>query len=710
MFKVNEMTVRMRLIWMVSLPLIGLMGFAAVELSRQYQLSGQIEQVRGLTVFSTVSSALVHELQKERGMSAGYLGSGGKDFGKALGEQRKLTDERLRALQQFWEDFDQAMGGDAFTGKTQAALASLAALTRTRQEISQLKLPIGQALGYYSGIIADLIGAVETAIQKTPDAEMARRLAAYAAFLQHKEQAGVMRAVLSNTLARGAFAPGLYERYLNLRSKHEAYWQEYLALATRNNGQRAKEMIVGPAVDLVQQIEADALGQTQKARFFEGLLAALPAGSEPWGPFFQQIQGVQPPMLMAEDEARWHQIGVLKDRAVKDRAAWSLTLVPLAQPNFTFEATYWFEQMTLKINLLKKVEDQLGRDLLGYAEQMQSAILWVYGVAGLVVLVTLWVGLSQGKTITNLLEQLVQDLSRAAQEVSGASSEIARTSSSLSAGATEQAASLEQTASTLEELSQQAQSNAQRSGRTAEGMSQAAIRVRRTLVMAGEAASAAKQASQSAEKGEQEMRSIVQSMGQIRQGSEEIKEVLALIHEITQQTKMLATNAAIEAARAGEVGKGFAVVADEVSRLAETSKSSAKEIGQLITKNAAAAVQGDQLAQKGAEALQEILAQTQALAHQMGELEVLSREEDQGIEDMNRQVEAIYQASDEQSTGLGQINLALGQLDEVTQSNAAAAEQSSAAATQLESQAEALRVLVDQVARIVGGASLSKQS
>ncbi|HYG35183.1 MAG TPA: methyl-accepting chemotaxis protein, partial [Clostridia bacterium] len=156
------------------------------------------------------------------------------------------------------------------------------------------------------------------------------------------------------------------------------------------------------------------------------------------------------------------------------------------------------------------------------------------------------------------------------------------------------------------------------------------------------------------------------------------------IDEIAFQTNILALNAAVEAARAGEAGMGFAVVADEVRSLAQRSAQAAKETAAKIEGAISNTTQGVELSAKVAQALNEIVARSREVDELASEVAAASREQSQGVD---------------------QINLAVGQMDKVTQSNAASAEESASAAEELNAQAEAMKESVAELLKLVGNAS-----
>jgi methyl-accepting chemotaxis protein len=255
-----------------------------------------------------------------------------------------------------------------------------------------------------------------------------------------------------------------------------------------------------------------------------------------------------------------------------------------------------------------------------------------------------------GADLTDLITQIQQ----VADQIGNGAVQIASSSQSLSEGATQQAKSLQEITSSIAEMASQTRNNAD-SATTASDLSKAAH--------------------QAANDGMNQMSAMNEAMDDINESGKNIANIIKVIDEIAFQTNLLALNAAVEAARAGQHGKGFAVVAEEVRNLAARSAKAAQETSSLIESSVSKAKHGQTVAEKTSDALTEIVTRIEKVTGLVGEIAL---------------------ASQEQASGIDQINQGLSQIDRVTQQNTASSEESAAASDELSDQANTLRQLLSR--------------
>jgi methyl-accepting chemotaxis protein len=254
--------------------------------------------------------------------------------------------------------------------------------------------------------------------------------------------------------------------------------------------------------------------------------------------------------------------------------------------------------------------------------------------------------------LLDTMSSIIGDVSESSHTLSAAASQIASGNTDLSQRTEEQAASLEETAASMEELTSTVRQNAEN---------------------AQQANKLASSASDVAIKGGSVVAEVVQTMDGITQASRKIADIIGVIDEIAFQTNILALNAAVEAARAGDQGRGFAVVAAEVRNLAQRSANAAKEIKGLISDSVSKVESGSRLVDTAGKTMEEIVQSVKRVTDIMAE---------------------ISAASQEQRSGIEQVNNAVTQMDKVTQQNAALVEEAAAAAKSMEEQTSAMSDMV----------------
>ncbi len=325
-----------------------------------------------------------------------------------------------------------------------------------------------------------------------------------------------------------------------------------------------------------------------------------------------------------------------------------------------FDAVAWrahAQAQTLWETAASELDQLLAIRIRAYQHKRTLSLLG----AGLALILSGLVAWWFANRLQRTLRQVATNLDRSSKQLTDVIGQITNSSQTLAGSSSEQAASIEETSASLEELASMSRSNVE----SAQSVTQLVHDTR-----------------QAAEKGEHDMAGLTAAMTALQTSSADIAKIVKTIDEIAFQTNILALNAAVEAARAGEAGAGFAVVADEVRNLAQRSAHAAKETSAQIEAAIGHATQSANIGARVGVALHDIVGR---------------------VRQIDEAATAVATASQEQSQGVGQINIAIGQMDKVTQSTAARAEESSTAAQELGNEAEELKKAVRALVAILDG-------
>ncbi|MBV9914272.1 MAG: hypothetical protein JOZ93_16965, partial [Sinobacteraceae bacterium] len=372
----------------------------------------------------------------------------------------------------------------------------------------------------------------------------------------------------------------------------------------------------------------------------------------------RQLQGRELPSMFADATRARAQLENLQAVSSEDLCFGKLVVRTVTSPVLASDGTRlgtvmeWSERSEET-----RIENEMHDMLAAVIEGDLSRRLEVQGRAGLSAM--LGSGVNQ---LAEVLAQLVGQAQASADEIHRAAREIASGNANLQQRTQQQSASLEQTASSMEEMTSTVRQNADN---------------------AAQANQLARTARNQAEEGGAVVGRAVQAMSTINEASRRIADIIGTIDEIAFQTNLLALNAAVEAARAGEQGRGFAVVASEVRNLAGRSATAAREIKELIADSVRKVEDGSVLVTQSGETLQQIVTAVKRVSDIVAEIAAASRE---------------------QSSGIVQVNTAVGQMDAMTQQNAALVHQAGQVAESMAQQAQSLRALLERY-RLAGAVS-----
>ncbi|MDH5649063.1 MAG: nitrate- and nitrite sensing domain-containing protein [Gammaproteobacteria bacterium] len=618
---------RNKLILMLSLPLLGLLYFSGGEVAHDLKTKMEMAQLKKTAMLALKSSALVHELQKERGMSAGYLGSLGTAFSDDIEAQRKLTDKRYDELQVTFNSFEQGSLRDSIFQQVSIGLKMMEQRQMMRKNVTDLMVETKKAIEYYTNINSALLSVTSETAKASTHAELTRLAASYSKFLYAKEKAGIERAVLSDTFARKGFGPGMYQKFITLMAEQDAYVRAFISLANKDEVDIYNSIVTGHYIDETNRMRNIAMDHP-----------ASPINEEVDPEYWFEMQTAKMGLLLTVEK----KIGVklyAKALDLENSARQHLILSAIVTSGI------FLVVLVLSLVILRTITASLRKIVLQTEKIAEGDLTGSYEIDGTD-------EYSKVEKAMAFMKERLQDLFYSVKSstvsVEMGAGEIAQGHVDLSARTEEQAAHLEEAAASMEQLTEAVKHNA----RSAQEASRSVMAARNK-----------------AQDGALAVTNAICAVTKIDDNSARMGNIIRVIDEIAFQTNLLALNASVEAARAGEQGRGFAVVANEVRNLAQRSASAAKEIGSLINQSIEDARQGSELVEASGEALGEIVGE---------------------INKANIAVEEIAKICVSQARDIDQMNTMMMELESATQQNAALVEETSANTNFMAEQARVL--------------------
>jgi methyl-accepting chemotaxis protein len=612
----NLSSIRVRLLLLFSALALGMAWYLFANVSGEIGKLREGARIAAVSEVAVASSALVHELQKERGFSAGFIGSQGTKFRDELEKQRKDTDARRKSLSELFA----ARAGDlppAIAERMRKASEEVGRIDERRSRISALGLTGPESFGFFTGAIDNYLAAVGEVVPTLSDAGMMRGFSSYVMFLGAKEQAGRERATVNAALAADKpLDAALMRRLIGILTSQDNYLASFRASATPEQKAALDSLLAAKASQDTAAMRKQVLDKAAEGGF-----------------------GIAPPLWFSTITTKIEAMKGFEDQLAAGIADGSTKLTGSARRGLGVAIVFSLIVIGFSIAFVLLLTRML-RDVHGAALAAQS-------IAGGDLTVEVEVNRKDEigelqDAIARIVEKLsdtIGEVSQTSESLNSAAGQVSETAQSLSQASSEQAASVEQTSASIEQMSGSIAQNTD-NARVTDGM--------------------ASKSSVEAAEGGKVVQETVDAM-------KAIAGKIGIIDDIAYQTNLLALNAAIEAARAGDAGRGFAVVAAEVRKLAERSQVAAQEIGQLADSSVKTAEHAGKL-----------------LEHMVPNIKKTS--------DL---VQEIASASEEQSTGVGQINSAMGQLNKATQQNAASSEELAATAEEMGAQAAHLQDLME---------------
>ncbi|MCT7535457.1 nitrate- and nitrite sensing domain-containing protein [Aliarcobacter cryaerophilus] len=719
---ISKLSIKQKLIAIMLIPLVIVILLAAKLAYDSYRSLENLKSLDKVVILSTKIGALVHETQKERGMTAGFIGSKGVKFKDELPKQREEVNKQITFLNEFLSDFDKSKYSDDFVKNLNSGLEKLKDLQGVRNSVNSLNIAAPIAIAYYTDTNTLLLNTLGTIVKFSNSPNVTKELGSYMNFLLSKERTGIERAVGTNTFAQNKFTEGLKARFYTLIAEQTAYMDIFSKIASKDIVDFYLKTVVGKDIEEVEKMRKIALFSNIEENF----------GVDP-NYWFETITNKINLLKQVEDHISIHllnEINLEKDEATFHLILFSLlsifgigiTMILARTIAFTilidvasvragieeFFAFINFEKDDIKLigvdstdelGMMSKIINkniantkaniQRDRELISDTIRVANSINKGYldqkimvnsnnpalnelkdiinemlntlnsNISNILTVLTSYSKLDfRPRLKDNDLEGIIQELEKDINILRDVITQTLLDNKKVGITLKENANIL---SFNMQSISTAANSQAASLEETAASLEEITSNITNNTQTTTKMASYGEKVKESIKIGQDLANKTVSSMEDINKQALAINEAIGVIDNIAFQTNILSLNAAVEAATAGEAGKGFAVVAQEVRNLATRSAEAANEIKRIVQLATSKTKEGSEIANsmiEGYTSLNENISITLDL------------------------IQNVTTASKEQSVGMVQINDAVNNLDQITQRNAQSASEANEIAKQ----------------------------
>ncbi len=645
-----------KLYLLLAVPVVALIIYTMLLMSSTYADVNKFKDIQRLSELSIKLSDVLHETQKERGLSAGYAGSDGTKFRVQLSNQRALTDKKIGELFSFVKGFDYQEYGDELSKNLKESLARLKNLPNHRSKVDSISESTKSLISYYTQTNKIMLDTVAVLAKNADNAKISNKINSYLNFLQAKEKMGVERAVGTGTLAKGAFGSGMKQYFISLVAAQKAYLNNFINSATPKIITAYNAIYQDPIIKSVSSIERSLMR--------EGDVTAINASAQKWFDNitykinkFKEIENMQSNDILSSTKELYSD-------------AKNLLITHIITSIIMFIAIGMFALVMIRRfnSQVKKLQDGLGNFLAYIArEEGEPKHIDIVGkdeFAQMTKMINSQIDkisqmLEQDKRVVNEIEYVVKKVSNGffgnSVHEKASSKELEHLRKSLNSmlksttdnfsilieilnkysqgkfdidishemtknlngdfgavvtsirllgdNVSELLAIIQETGGCLNEnthilsdssssLSSHAITQQEALDNTTKALERMKITTKESIANVKDSSRVADELTASSQKGLLLASKTQEATKLINEEVEAIDEAITVIDQIAFQTNILSLNAAVEAATAGEAGKGFSVVAQEVRNLATKSSEAAAQIKQLVESAKARSLEG----------------------------------------------------------------------------------------------------------------------